>query len=90
MIREDVLRMAREAGIEWSDVERLDVPSGWPQFPEKFVRVIVAAYDLGVTREREACAKVCDLESLDACITADDRAYNLAIKHCAAAIRARV
>ena len=41
------------------------------------------------SEEREACAKVCDLEALDACITADDRAYNLAIKHCAAAIRAR-
>lgn len=41
--------------------------------------------------EREACAKVCEAESVEAELTGhpSDAAYNMAIKHAAAAIRAR-
>ena len=52
MNREDIIRMAREAGfgpaVEWSEV--------YPPF-ERFAK---AAYAAGAAAEREACAKVCE------------------------------
>jgi hypothetical protein len=54
MNRDDIIRMAREAGISkpW-DQE----PVKWETL-ERFANLVAAA-------EREACAKVCDLLSVD-------------------------
>ena len=48
MNREDIVRMAREAGIGWG--ENL---GGMPDFLERFAALVASA-------EREACAKVCE------------------------------
>lgn len=47
MTREDIIRMAREAGISQSHAE------GMTDFLERFAALVAAA-------EREACVKVCD------------------------------
>lgn len=59
MNREDIIRMAREAGIEhlpdnWGD--------GWWQADstQSLERFAQAAYAVGAAAEREACAKVCE------------------------------
>jgi len=48
MNREDIIRLAREAGIGWG--EKL---GGMPDFLERFAALVASA-------EREACAKVAD------------------------------
>lgn len=50
MNRDDVIRMAREAGIGW-----LERAEGISEFLERFAALVAAA-------EREACAKVCEAE----------------------------
>ena len=50
MNRDDVIRMAREAGIGW-----LERAEGISEFLERFANLVAAA-------EREACAKVCEAE----------------------------
>ena len=59
MIREDIIRMAREAGIEhlpdnWGD--------GWWQADstQSLERFFHASYAAGAAAEREACAQVCE------------------------------
>jgi len=47
MTRDDIIRMAREAGISQSHAE------GMTDFLERFAALVAAA-------EREACAKVCE------------------------------
>jgi hypothetical protein len=47
MTREDIIRMAREAGFHWHYVE------GKVEELERFAALVAA-------EEREACAKVCD------------------------------
>ena len=92
MNREDIIRMAREAGIGWG--EKL---GGMPDFLERFAALVASAererltdaamksaekaIDVAMALEREACAKVCD--DLDKM-----RGYSYADK-CATAIRAR-
>ena len=94
MNREDVIRMAREAGfgpaVEWSEV--------YPPF-ERFAQ---AAYAAGAADEREACAKVCEEKQQYAMpIPCPDGIDGCSVMHCvparrektgqecAAAIRAR-
>ena len=48
MNREDIIRMAREAGIGWGEGI-----GGMPEFLERFAALVAAA-------EREACAAICD------------------------------
>jgi hypothetical protein len=48
--RDDIIRMAREAGIGW-----LERAEGISEFLERFANLVAAA-------EREACAKVCEAE----------------------------
>ena len=48
MTRDDVIRMAEEAGIGWASTI-----GGMPEFLERFAELVVAV-------ERKACAKVCD------------------------------
>lgn len=50
-----------------------------------------AAWEAATKAEREACAKACEAEAVDAAATNEqtDHAYNTALTHAAAAIRAR-
>lgn len=73
MNREDIARMAREAGDSWHDT----LPSD-REFLERFAALVAAA-------EREACALVC--EALPATCTWMD--YDEDCMECAKAIRAR-
>ena len=52
MTRDEIIRMAREAGFTLQRDERL--------FTEMLERFFLAAYAAGAAAEREACAKVCD------------------------------
>ena len=75
MTREDIIRMAREAGFsEWAVQTPKDL--------ERFAALVAAA-------EREACAQAAeDRKHLYPEIDVDHH-YNQACTHCAAAIRAR-
>ena len=75
MNREDIIRMAREAGFICA---RGDSALG--EMLERFAALVAAA-------EREACAKVCEQEWNDYC--GEPSGYALAVKECANAIRAR-
>jgi hypothetical protein len=80
MTRDDIIRMAKEAG--WSRTGRN--PETGPEFPvlidrlERFAALVAAA-------EREACAKVCEWEAAKL----KQLREALAVGICAAAIRAR-
>ena len=69
MNRDDILRMAREAGFNWPDISRTTIEERL----ERFARLVYEAtfrdaniaasntiLDAAVLEEREACAKVCD------------------------------
>lgn len=62
MNREDIIRMAREAGIEWQSNKgitgRVRVTTCGSQPVEKIERLVKAAYAAGAAAEREACAKI--------------------------------
>ena len=73
MNREDIIRMAREAGCVNCDCCLPEPePHEMQEFIERFAALVAAA-------EREACAKVCDSEATIEGIA----------QRCAAAIRAR-
>jgi len=86
MTREDIIRMAREAG--W-DAHHAEFDTRIQHFAaivaavkqqemfERIRHIIVQAEERGAAAEREACAKVCETF------------YNHEAKDCAAAIRAR-
>ena len=80
MNREDIIRMAREAGLGDTGVRE-----GFIFFQpgtdglERFAVLVAAA-------EREACAKVCDAVQKK---NEDDGAWMWEARNCAAAIRAR-
>lgn len=80
MTREDIIRMAHEAGDLF--VTQFGVASATPEWLERFFR---AAYAAGAAAEREACARVCEAQ-LDEPASQE---WNAAAKCCAAAIRAR-
>ncbi len=76
MTRDDIIRMAREAGFtEW---HRMDNPNG--------EAVIHAFAALVAEAEREACAKVCD----EVGMLGRDALGKFWTDKCAAAIRARI
>ena len=80
MTREDIIRMAREAGLS-NDFGHL----GYPYLPEleRFASLVAAA-------EREACAKVCENMSLEWQNQPNIAQAELAtMMDCALAIRAR-
>ena len=81
MTRDDIIRMAREAGIDaWWDSGN-ECREDLQAHLEHFAGLVAAA-------EREACAKVCDAEGRewdsDSVVTEKNYAA-----HCAAAIRTR-
>lgn len=77
MTTDDILRMAREAGIS-----NAFMPPQFSEVFERFAALVAAA-------EREQCAKVCKDEMIDEEQCNDDVAYNAGCHDCAAAIRAR-
>ena len=82
MNRDDIIRMAREAGFEDFDRWCQHYPQEtqrWCERMERFAAFVAAA-------EREACAKVCeDLDFSDW----RDRGWDQGTYDCAEAIRAR-
>ena len=77
MNRENIIRMAREAGIDWSGKSTEDV----------LVRAMQIAYAAGAAAEREACADLCEDTTQEyEQYTGQPLSLNYT---CAAAIRAR-
>ena len=76
MNRDDIIRMAREAGL-WPAVT--DV---FPKELERFAALVAAA-------EREACVKVCEHKMPNPVCNWSDAQIVEALRVCAAAIRAR-
>ena len=73
MDREEIIRMAREAGFEVYETDVWITDGWWTEELERFAALVAAA-------EREACAKACDGMDHNGVMIAAD---------CAAAIRAR-
>ena len=78
MNREDIIRMAREAGFRDTTTPVVALGVSWEQV-QRFAALVAAA-------EREACAKVCDAVQKK---NEDDGAWMWEARNCAAAIRAR-
>jgi len=74
MTREDIIRLAREAGFDDFFCRDLTL--------ERFAALVAEA-------EREACARVCDEEDGDTPDWETDCVWSQAARHCAKAIRAR-
>jgi hypothetical protein len=73
MNREDIIKMAREAGLSGM------MEGGLIDYFERFAALVAAA-------EREACAVVCDERAASAPLGSDEQCE---AEDCAAAIRAR-
>ena len=73
MNREDIIKLAREAGFEVYGTDVWITDGWWLEELERFAALVAA-------HEREACAKVCDGMDHNGVMIAAD---------CAAAIRAR-
>lgn len=94
--REDIIRMAREAGLHlpyWDDEQdpkkdppRWTMVSPLPPLLERFAALVAAA-------EREACAKVCEAQENKVVVRYPARIEfdpdSMMARKCAAAIRAR-
>ena len=80
MTRDDIIRMAREAGWAISD----DVNPDWLRRMEIFAKM---AYEAGAAAEREACAQVC--EDMDLRNNALRPEYRRGLSNAARTIRAR-
>ena len=81
MTRDDILRMAREAGFVLSSNATGEAMGRF----ERFADLVAAA-------EREACAQVCESRAGTVSMFAtmrEARAHNSAVGECAAVIRAR-
>ena len=77
MNQEDIIRMAREAGMYQ------DLNVSWSQSIQNFAALVAAA-------EREACAKVCDeLPAPDIYSDTDKSMWEVTCTDCGDAIRAR-
>jgi hypothetical protein len=78
--RDDVIRMAREAGFgekyPWEALTMF----------ERFAQLVAAQ---AAAEERDACAKVCEAEHLEDPQDGEDDAYDCAVNDCVRAIRAR-
>jgi hypothetical protein len=86
MNRDDIIRIAREAGFVTDEADFIYPP----KTPRRGIgleieRVIV----LAAAAEREACAKACEIRRKVFDDYEEARAYNQAIEKCAAVIRAR-
>ena len=94
MNREDIIKLAREAGIDTLNGLRDDGTASvyyeaWPEQIERFAALIASRVTAAAkAEEREACARVC-IEQADDWRAQLDRNYVDACSDCAAAIRAR-
>ena len=83
MTRDDIIRMAKEAGLTLSSLCRW---SAYSNDLERFAALVAAA-------EREACAKICDETRYTGYVPAEDggarQYYDAAAEDCAEQIRAR-
>jgi hypothetical protein len=82
MNREDIIRMAREAGFEQNSLGMTYTSGALPELLERFAGLVAAA-------EREACASICDQRKIVTPEWQMDQHYNQAASHCAQAIRLR-
>jgi hypothetical protein len=88
MNREDIIRMAREAGFavrKFGDKDQVMEGDNYhiqTDEIERFAALVAAA-------EREACAKVCEEQSERWALPVNSADYRLMWGECAAAIRAR-
>ena len=83
MTEDDIIEMAHQAGITY--VTGHGVASATFEWLDAFASLVAA-------REREACAKVCDVKASDIVSNASDEyreGRSMAATVCAAAIRAR-
>ena len=100
MNRDDIIRMAREAGLHLYVNELTEEP--YAQIVERFAHLVyesvfrdanIAAsrtiLDAAVLEEREACAKVCECKMPNPVQNWADAQIVNALRDCAAAIRAR-
>ena len=85
MDRDDILRMALEAGLEGFRGEH---PVGWGEYAID-TEIIERFADLVAAAEREACAKLAEERWLDKANCTEEEMYELQKKSIAAAIRAR-
>lgn len=87
MTRDDILRMAREAGFQDRDgtIRTMHSSGAWVGINEELERFAA----LAAAAERDECAKVCKDEMIEEDQCNDDVAYNAGCFDCAAAIRAR-
>jgi len=76
MKRDDIIRMAREAGFT------MDYPA-----TERWIEMQTHFADLVSAAEREACAKVAEDERIIDPCKGDEESHNSAIINCASAIR---
>lgn len=83
MTRDDIIRIAREAGFEQNSLGVTYTSGALPEFLERFAALVAA-------HEREECAKVCD-GKVDAEYATGKVDHNEIgwTQACAAAIRAR-
>jgi hypothetical protein len=91
MNRDDILRMAREAGIpietDWAGrPSTLVIKDGgtYLRGVDDLERFFRAAYEAGAAAEREACAQVCERRYMG-----DNNREDMEARRCADAIRAR-
>ena len=88
MDREQIIRMAREAGFEVYETDVWITDGWWLEELERFAALVAAA-------EREACAKACEEvesraeELWDKFAYPEDQGMASGARQCAAAIRAR-
>lgn len=88
MTKDQIIAMAMEADQGHAGMECLQFGGGFASVStlERFASLVAAQ---AAAEEREQCAKVCEAESLGEPQDDSDAAYDLAVKHCAAAIRER-
>jgi len=81
MTKEDIIRMAREAGLAsiFSACDEPGVRCAYEDWDEELERFFTLAYEAGAAAEREACADICDQHASIEGIA----------QRCAAEIRAR-
>ena len=104
MSRENIINMAREAGLGFSKGCAWGTHAGTQRFAALVIEDFLnrtgqyvtndasreAAIQAAVLVEREACAKVCDAEAAqNARMFSDDSSLSIAASECADAIRAR-
>jgi len=84
MNREEIIRMAREAGFEVYGTDVWITDGWWLEELERFAALVAA-------HEREACAKVCDVLGVHPALNVFNGGpeWYKHGKDCAAAIRAR-